>query len=173
VEPSINLLSQPPEFRAKYEQLKQLIDPINNKPIADILGDPRRGFTVNPSGGHTFYFWGGAIYSFDHTGRFPLVCVHGPIYELHLKLGGVDGGFGRPITDVVDLTDGTKCCIMEGGHIHSWGNKADPCVFPRKCPAKYLTFFCNEKIPCRSVYSAVQACSTDESFRNTTRRNGT
>jgi hypothetical protein len=105
-----------------------VIDPVTGKTIVDIFGNRRDGFSVNPSGGHTFTFWGGGIYSFDHTGRFPLVHLYGPIYALHYRLGGVAGAFGRPITSVVDLSDGTKCCITEGGHIHSLGEKAEPYV---------------------------------------------
>ncbi|KAF8899634.1 hypothetical protein CPB84DRAFT_1815643 [Gymnopilus junonius] len=53
------------------------------------------------------------------------------------KLGGpAEGCFGRPITSVTDLPDGSKCCITEGGHIHGMGGVAEP--FPAEhCIAKY------------------------------------
>jgi hypothetical protein len=124
--------SQPPEFRAEHDRLRLVIDPLTGRSIADIFGEPRgSGFSVSPSGGHTFTFWGGSICSFDHTGRFPLVFLYGPIYDFHRRLGGSESGFGRPLTSVVDLADASKCCIFEGGHIHSLGDKAGPYVSSR------------------------------------------
>lgn len=59
-----------------------------------------------------------------------MVCIYGPIYELYNKLGGPQSPFGRILTDVVDLSDGSKCAIFEGGiHILQWGDKAEPQVF--------------------------------------------
>lgn len=127
----------PPEFRAEHERLQQVIEPVSGKTIAAILGDLRGDpFKVNPSGGHTLHFYGGSICSFDHTGRFPLVCLYGPIFSLHSKLGASESAYGRPITTVVDLPDGSKCCIFEGGHIHAMGGLAEP--FPaEQCIAPY------------------------------------
>ncbi|KAF9523845.1 hypothetical protein CPB83DRAFT_798747 [Crepidotus variabilis] len=125
----------PPEFRAKYEQLQTLVDPVSAQPIGKLLQDVFE-FKVTKTGAHILVFRAGAIFSFDHTGRYPLVYMYGPIYSFYNGLRGVDGPFGRPITDVVDLEDGSKCCITEGGHIHSLGNKAEPFP-PEQCIAQY------------------------------------
>jgi hypothetical protein len=66
------------------------------------------------------------IFSFDYSGRFPIVCIYGPIFSFYWNLGDHKSPFGRPLTDVLDLPDGSKCCQFEGGHIHSWGEKAKP-----------------------------------------------
>lgn len=65
------------------------------------------------------------ICAFDNTGLFPVVCVYGPIYKFFNKLGNNKSPFGRPLTDVINLADGSQCCQFEGGHIHAWGEKAD------------------------------------------------
>ncbi|KDR68347.1 hypothetical protein GALMADRAFT_104893 [Galerina marginata CBS 339.88] len=62
--------------------------------------------------------------------------MYGPIFNFYRGLGASDGCFGRPITSVTDLPDGSKCCITEGGHIHSLGEIAEP--FPAEhCIAQY------------------------------------
>jgi len=66
------------------------------------------------------------MYQFDHTRRFPVVALWGKIKDVHGQVGGVESGFGRPLTDVVDLSDGGRCAIFEGGHIHEYGQKAEP-----------------------------------------------
>jgi hypothetical protein len=66
------------------------------------------------------------MYQFDNTRRIPIVALWGRIKDKQSQLGGVDSGFGRPLTDVVDLSDGGRCAIFEGGHIHEYGNDAKP-----------------------------------------------
>jgi hypothetical protein len=75
------------------------------------------------SGYRSFSFNGGMICCFDHTGRIPLVCIYGAIFDYWVGFASFNGPFGRPITDVVDLSDGGRCCITEGGHIHAYGTK--------------------------------------------------
>ncbi|KDQ06245.1 hypothetical protein BOTBODRAFT_39718 [Botryobasidium botryosum FD-172 SS1] len=128
--------SLPPPFRAKLEELKHTFDPTLGESIADALGGPMGQVINNPQGGQTADFLRGHLVSYDHTGRFPISAVYGPIYHCWQMLGGIGGGLGRPLCDQQDLPDGGRCAIFEGGHIHKYGGKAE--LFLREqCTAKH------------------------------------
>lgn len=118
-------LIQPPEFQAKYNQLLNVIDSRTRRPVTESFGAPVGDLDVSSTtGGGVFKFEEGGLYQFDNTRRIPIVAIWGRIKGKHDEVGGTDSGYGRPLTDVVDLSDGGRCAIFEGGHIHEYGDKA-------------------------------------------------
>jgi hypothetical protein len=117
-------------LRAKYEQLRTVIDPESQKPVADYLGGSYWGLRTFDNGFRRFNFDNGDIASYDHSGRYPIVCVYGPIFKFYDMLGGAaNSALGRPLSDVRDLPDGSRCAVFEGGHLHQWADKVEPYVF--------------------------------------------
>ena len=85
--------------------------------IAEVLGYPRL-LEENPCGGQRFLFISGQLVSINNN-SLPYV-MYGEIWELWKSMGGVDSGWGRPLTDEQTLEDGGRCQVMEGGHIHCY-----------------------------------------------------
>jgi len=117
----------PPDINAKYEAMRSVIDPLTNKPVTEVLGGSHIGLQTYPSGCRRMAFHGGDITSYDHTRRYPIVCIYGPIWSFYEQVGEIaQSVFGRPLSDVRDLPDGSRCAVFEGGHIHQWGSDAHP-----------------------------------------------
>ena len=117
-------IDQPPAIRAKYDQLTSIVDSRTGKLVSEFFND-LYGFGVSneictayPAGGHLYHFYYGYLSSYDHTGRFPVVAIYGNIFYFYKKLGAHTSPLGRPLTDVQDLPDGSRCVQFEGGHVH-------------------------------------------------------
>jgi len=109
--------------------MRSVIDPLTNKPVTEVLGGSHIGLQTYPSGCRRMAFHGGDITSYDHTRRYPIVCIYGPIWSFYEQVGEIaQSVFGRPLSDVRDLPDGSRCAVFEGGHIHQWGSDAHPYV---------------------------------------------
>jgi hypothetical protein len=77
--------AQPADIRAKYEEMGNTVDPISKKTVFETLGRPGILRTY-PSGARCFQFDGGHIASFDHTQRYPIVCIYGPVFAFYSRL---------------------------------------------------------------------------------------
>ena len=117
-------IDQPPAIRAKYDTLTSIVDPRTGKLVSELFGDfygygvYNETCTAHPAGGHLYHFYSGYLSSYDHTGRFPVVAIYGNISYFYKKLDAHKSPLGRPLTDVQDLPDGSRCVQFEGGHVH-------------------------------------------------------
>lgn len=118
-------VEQPPAIRTKYEQLSSDVDSLTGKPISESLGVFVH-CVDHPPGGKLYCFHHGALSSFDHTTAFPLVAIYGCIYDFYYIIGAHNSALGRPVTDVQDLPDGSRCAQFEGGHVHEIDGEAVP-----------------------------------------------
>jgi hypothetical protein len=119
------ICDQPNHFHEKWMQLTFIPDLTANRTIAESLGRPYQRLLDNPSGGQTYGFDEGKLIS---IGNNPPCVIYGKIHSLWVSLGGVNSGFGRPLADIQDLPDGGRCSVLEGGHIHGYGDAVKPCV---------------------------------------------
>jgi hypothetical protein len=113
-------ITQPANFHQRWVELST-VRHHSGQMIAEVLGYPRH-LEENPCGGQRFLFISGQLVSINNN-SLPYV-MYGEIWELWKRMGWVDSGWGRPLTDEQTLEDGGRCQVMEGGHIHCYAGIA-------------------------------------------------